>query len=93
MLHRKVHPQNPLAEKEFMMSHSDKTMNTLNKGGYNADLMHQVKDKRKFLPGSKSMDGAKCHKNNLKLPHYGHNCSNSRADGKYWIKTNVDCKY
>ncbi|KAL9380756.1 hypothetical protein Peur_026413 [Populus x canadensis] len=54
MFHRKVHPENPLAENEFMKSHIDKTMNTLNEGGYNADLMHQVKDKRKFLPGSKS---------------------------------------
>uniref|UniRef100_A0A6N2L9L1 Uncharacterized protein n=1 Tax=Salix viminalis TaxID=40686 RepID=A0A6N2L9L1_SALVM len=45
MFHRKVHPQNPLAEKEFMMFRTDKTMNTLNEGGYNADLMHQVKDK------------------------------------------------
>jgi hypothetical protein len=40
MFHRKVHPENPLAEKEFMKSHIDKTMNTINEGGYNADLMH-----------------------------------------------------
>jgi hypothetical protein len=49
MFHRKVHPENPLAEKEFMKSHIDKTMNTLNEGGYNADLMHQVKDKRSLF--------------------------------------------
>ncbi|KAH8483899.1 hypothetical protein H0E87_028348 [Populus deltoides] len=93
MLHRKVHPENPLAEKEFMKSHIDKTMNTLNEGGYNADLMHQVKDKRKFLPGSKSIDGVQSHMNNLKVPYYGHSCSNSRANGEYWIKTDADCKY
>ena len=93
MFHRKVHPENPLAEKEFMKSHIDKTMNALNEGGYNADLMHQVKDKLKFLPGSKSIDGIQCHKNNLKLPFYGHSCSNSRANGEYWIKTDADCKY
>ncbi|KAG6741605.1 hypothetical protein POTOM_054878 [Populus tomentosa] len=89
----KVHPENPLAEKEFMKSHIDKTMNALNEGGYNADLMHQVKDKLKFLPGSKSIDGDQCHKNNLKLLFYGHSCSNSRANGEYWIKTDADCKY
>ncbi|XP_034891114.1 protein LAZY 1 [Populus alba] len=93
MFHRKVHPENPLAEKEFMKSHIDKTMNALNEGGYNADLMHQVKDKLKFLPGSKSIDGIQCHTNNLKLPFYGHSCSNSRANGEYWIKTDADYKY
>ncbi|KAG5226799.1 protein LAZY [Salix suchowensis] len=44
------------------------------------EASNSVSTKKKLI---RSMDGAKCHKNNLKLPHYGHNCSNSRADGKY----------
>jgi hypothetical protein len=93
VFHRKVHPENPLAEREFTKSHKDKTMNTLNDGGYNAELMHQVKEKRKFLPGYKSREGVQCHKNSLKLPQHDHICSNSSANGEYWIKTDADCKY
>ncbi|CAK7328334.1 unnamed protein product [Dovyalis caffra] len=93
MFYRKVHPENPLAEKEYTKPHKDKTMNALNDGAYNADLMHQIKDNRKFLSESKSLEGVKCHKSNLKLPHYGHICSNSGANGEYWIKTDADCKY
>ncbi|KAJ7013785.1 protein LAZY 1 [Populus alba x Populus x berolinensis] len=90
VLHRKVHPENPLAEREFTKSHKDKTMNTLNDGGYNAELTHQVKAKRKFLPGYKSREGVQCHKNSLKLPQHDHICSNSSANREYWIKTDAD---
>ncbi|KAJ6298803.1 hypothetical protein OIU76_019879 [Salix suchowensis] len=90
---RKVHPENPLPERELTKSHKDKTMNTLNDGGYNAEMTFQVEEKRKFLPGNKSREGVQCHKNSLKLPQYDHIYSNPCANGEYWIKTDADCKY
>ncbi|KAF2322898.1 hypothetical protein GH714_031911 [Hevea brasiliensis] len=65
MLHRKVHPENSLAEKEFTKSHKENIKKTLHQ---NADLVHWDEDNRKFLPGCKSMEGIQCEKNNLKLP-------------------------
>ncbi|KAJ9189725.1 hypothetical protein P3X46_000982 [Hevea brasiliensis] len=89
MLHRKVHPENSLAEKEFTKFHEEK-IKTLD---HNADLVHQNEDNRKFLLGSKSMERLQCYKNNLKLSQYGLSGSNSSGNGEYWIKTDADCKY
>ncbi|OAY37260.1 protein LAZY 1 isoform X2 [Manihot esculenta] len=87
MLHRKVHPENPLTEKEFTKFHEENINKTLHK---NAELVHLDEDNRKILPGRKSMEGKQCDKNNLKLFQYGLSGSKSSGNGEYWIKTDAD---
>ncbi|XP_020533546.1 protein LAZY 1 [Jatropha curcas] len=87
MLHRKVHPENPTAEKEFTTSRKEKIKMDLH---HKADLVHQDEDNRKFLPGFKSVEGIKWYKNNLKLSQYALGGCNSSGNREHWIKTDAD---
>lgn len=93
MFHRKVHPENSIANKEFTESHKQKIKKTLQDDGYNADLMYHDEGNRKFLPVSKSLQGTQCYQNNFKLPQHGLMDSNLSGNREYWIKTDADCKY
>ncbi|EEF49412.1 protein LAZY 1 [Ricinus communis] len=79
MFHRKVHPENPIAEKVFAESNAKIKKNL----HHNVDMVYQDQDSIRFLPGSKSMERVRCYKNNL-------SGSNSSRNREYWIKTDAD---
>lgn len=86
MLHRQVHPENSLAEEEFIEFHKE----NIKALGHNADLASENEDNRKFLTESKSMERIQRYKNDFQ---YGLSGSNINGNGEYWIKTDADCKY
>lgn len=93
MFHRKIHPENSIAEREFNKSRRCKTIGNSSDGYRNGDLTHTTNNNRRFPWGSKSKEGILCYENNSELPKNGLNVSNSIRNGEHWIKTDADCKY
>lgn len=89
MFHRKIHPENSIAEKELKTRNNKFSSNPYGGGHVEGGL---DKDNRSCLPGSKSKDQIQ-YKTSIKLPQYGLRGSASSGNREHWIKTDADCKY
>ncbi|KAJ0051503.1 hypothetical protein Pint_03027 [Pistacia integerrima] len=93
MFHRKIHPENSIAEKGFIKSHTKKiNRNPRDGSSVNGGLMHSDKNDKSFPQGSKSKEGTQYYMTNIKWPQYGLKGSASSGNREHWIKTDADCK-
>ncbi|KAJ4729489.1 Protein LAZY 1 [Melia azedarach] len=86
MFHRKIHPENSIAEKELKTRNNKFSSNPYGGGHVEGGL---DKDNRSCLPGSKSKDQIQ-YKTSIKLPQYGLRGSASSGNREHWIKTDAD---
>ncbi|XP_044503054.1 protein LAZY 1-like isoform X2 [Mangifera indica] len=88
MFHRKIHPENSIAEKEFIKSHTKKINGNPRDGScVNGGLMHSEKSNKKFPQGSTSKQGYMA---NIIWPQYGLKGIASSGYREHWIKTDAD---
>ncbi|XP_031286816.1 protein LAZY 1-like, partial [Pistacia vera] len=91
MFHRKIHPENSIAEKGFIKSHTKKiNRNPRDGSSVNGGLMHSDKNDKSFPQGSKSKEGTQYYMTNIKWPQYGLKGSASSGNREHWIKTDAD---
>lgn len=92
MLHRKIHPENNVADKEFVKSYKEKKIISYD-GGYGGGSIEQLEKNDKSFQGSKPKEWTEYCKNNRNLQQNEYSCSISGGNKEHWIKTDADCKY
>lgn len=90
MFHRKIHPENFIAEKE-LKSRTNK-ISSIPYHGVHTDRGLK-NDNRSSPSGCESKEQTEYQKTNKMLSQYGLTGSTSSANREHWIKTDADCKY